>query len=106
MNKTFAQRAARTTKSLLKSFGVSATYTAEPGVSSPQAITVIFEDRSAAIEAEDGTIIQSTIPMTQARADDIAGITQSSTLIIDGITYFVTEIIKDDSDLRQLLLRT
>ncbi len=82
-------------------FAVDAVYTPSSGTAST--IKVIFDNKSMDIQVEDGSF-EFSGPQAICKSSDVSSAAHNDTLVIGGVTYYITGIHPDGTGLTTLIL--
>jgi len=83
-------------------FVVDAIYTPQGGVAST--IKVIYDREYIAVDTAGNVLMESRSPIAHCKNSDIPNVKHGDTLMIDGMTFYVTEIQPDGTGITRLIL--
>jgi hypothetical protein len=77
-------------------FGVGATFKGAD-------INVIF-DQAGVIQPIGGAVFETSTPQCLAKTADVPGVVQGDTIVIDMVTWYITQILPDGTGMTKLIL--
>ena len=86
----------------LTDFAVDATYTPSGGV--VKTIKVVFDSEYLSVQVVGDVGVESETPTAHCKTSDLTGVKHNDTLVIEGTTYYVTEIHPDGTGMTLLIL--
>lgn len=81
---------------------VDATYTPSGGV--VKTIKVVFDSEYLSVQVVGDVGVESASPAAHCKTSDLTGVKHNDTLVIEGTTYYVTEIHPDGTGMTLLIL--
>ena len=83
-------------------FAADAIYTPSGGTA--KTIKVVFESEYLSVQVVGDVGVESASPAAYCKSADIIGVQHGDTLVIEGTTYYVTEIHPDGTGMTLLIL--